>query len=58
MCRSAKQITPAARIKMALKLVSKVVVLKSLKLPTKPRLKISNNAPKIVPRMPDSESSR
>lgn len=56
MCRSAKQITPPAIIRIALRLVS--TVLESLKLPTKPRLKISNNAPKIVPLMPASESSR
>lgn len=56
--RSAKQITPPARIRMAPTLVRTVVVLASVKLPTKPKLKISNKAPKIIPLIPASESSR
>ena len=57
-CRSAKQIIPPTRIKIALTAVSIIVVLESLKLPTKPRLKISNNAPKITPLVPASDSNR
>ena len=58
-CRSAKQIPPAISIRTALSDVSNVEVLDSLKLlPTRPRLKISNSAPKITPRIPASDSNR
>ncbi len=57
--RSAKVIPPAISIRTALKVVSKLEAFDSLELvPTSPRLKISKSAPKIIPRIPASESIR
>ncbi|MGA3296049.1 MAG: hypothetical protein ABSD41_01210 [Candidatus Bathyarchaeia archaeon] len=57
-CRNAKQIIPATSIKTELNPVSVVVESDLLKLPTKPRLRISNNAPKTIPLIAASDNNR
>jgi len=60
-CRSAKQIPPASSMRTALNDVSSVDVLDVFELkllPTRPRLKISNSAPKTIPRIPASDNIR
>ena len=58
MCRSAKQIIPPIRMRMALAVVRSENVPGPLKLPIRPMLKNSSRAPKITPLIPASDNRR